>query len=116
MPQDDDARNGSLDRLEDRIDAFEAKRNRAMSPVQAGAMGDAYRFVANLIGGVLGGIGLGWLVDHFAGTAPWGLIGGLLIGTTVSIVSVVRTAGRMSKQALKDNPPQAVPFDDEDED
>ena len=121
MPENDPenhvVRNGGLDGLEDRLDAFEAKRSRPIAPDQAGSIGAGYRFLASMLGGVLSGIGFGWLLDHYAGTGPWGVVGGLLIGSAASIFSVVRTAGRMSEAAAKANPPQtAVPFDDEDED
>jgi ATP synthase protein I len=121
MPENDpdkhEVRSGALDGLEDRLDAFEAKRSRRISSDQAGSIGAGYRFLASMLGGVLSGIGFGWLLDHYAGTAPWGVVGGLLIGSAVSIFSVVRTAGRMSEAAAKANPPpEAAAFDDEDED
>lgn len=117
MPKNDDVRSGTGDGLEDRINAFEAKRSRPVTPDQGQSLGDGYRFLASMLGGVLGGVGFGWLFDHFAHTTPWGTVGGLLIGSGVSIYSVVRAAGRMSDKALKDHPPPpAAPFDDEDED
>ena len=117
MPENDPVRKDGVDHLEDRLKAFEQKRARSVTPEQAQALGAGYRFLASMIGGVLSGIGLGWLLDHYAGTGPWGMIGGMLIGSTVSIFTVVRTAGRMSDEAKKAGPPpQVVPFDDEDED
>jgi ATP synthase protein I len=117
MPDNDDVRSGAGKGLEDRLKAFEEKRSQSITPAQAQELGAGYRFLASMLGGVLSGIGFGWLLDHFAGTGPWGLVGGLLIGSAVSIFTVVRTAGRMSDKAAKANPaPPAVPFDDEDED
>ncbi|HZK99584.1 MAG TPA: AtpZ/AtpI family protein, partial [Caulobacteraceae bacterium] len=43
--------------------------------------------------------GLGWLVDHFAHTSPWGLVTGLAIGVTFSVYGAVRTASRISARA-----------------
>ena len=117
MPDDDPVRNGQSDSLEARLSAFEKKRSRPVTPDQAQDLSAGYRLLASLIGGVLAGIGFGWTLDHFAGTGPWGMVGGLLIGSTVSIVSVVRIAGRMSEKAEKAVPPSAAgAFDDEDED
>ena len=48
---------------------------------------------------MLTGLGLGWLLDRLAGTAPFGLIGGMLIGTVAAIYLVVRSAGRMAASA-----------------
>lgn len=103
-----------LARLDSDLASFEAGRRKA--PSGMGEAGAGYRLLGQMIGGVLGGIGLGWLVDHFAHTGPWGLVLGLLIGAGLSIVSTVRTASRLSARTeVKASPLAAVPDDDEDE-
>ena len=92
------------------------KKDSQASSTSARALSQGYRLVWELIGGVLGGIGFGWLFDQVANTAPWGLVSGLVIGTGVSTYSVVRLAGRMSDEASKAAPPSAAALDDEDED
>ena len=67
-------------------------------------------------GGVLGGVGLGWLLDHFAHTAPWGVVGGLLIGTGLSIFVAVSTAAKASTKSMERQAPAPSVPDDEDED
>jgi ATP synthase protein I len=122
MPKPDDTGphegKAALNRLDEELDAFEAKRARAASPLGGGEAGaEGYRLVAGLIGGLLGGLGLGWFFDRIAHTAPFGLIGGLLIGIGLSTYSAVRTAGRMSAQAsAKSGPKVSVPPADDDED
>jgi ATP synthase protein I len=79
-------------------------------------MAQGYRFVGEVVGGVLGGVGLGWLLDRFAGTAPFGLIGGLLVGGGLSIFVAVSSAAKASRIAMeRQGPVPSVP-DDEDED
>ena len=68
------------------------------------------------MGGVLGGVGLGWLVDHFAGTTPFGLIGGLLIGGGVSIFAAVTSAAKASRIAMERQAAAPSVPNDEDED
>ena len=68
-----------------------------------------------MLGGVLGGVGLGWLLDHFAHTSPLGVVGGLLIGSGLSIYATVRTASRLSAKAATPNATSGAP-DKEDED
>jgi ATP synthase protein I len=123
MPKPDDTGpnegKAALNRLDEELDAFEAKRARATSPLRGGgdAGAEGYRLVAGLIGGLLGGLGLGWFFDRLAHTAPFGLIGGLLIGIGASTYSAVRTAGRMSAQAsAKSGPVVSVPPADEEDD
>lgn len=99
-PEPDETRVRSLDSLDEQLKAFEASRASKVSPT-GGTQGisQGYRLVAGLIGGVLGGVGLGWTFDYFAHTSPIGLIGGLLIGTVASIAGAVVTASRMTNQA-----------------
>src|SRR5581483_10523602 len=100
MPEPEDTREEALKRLDRELDAFEAKRAAPTSAsAAAGSAGEGYRLLAGLIGGVLGGLGLGWFFDHLAHTTPFGLIGGLLIGLVASTYAAVRSAGRMSAEA-----------------
>lgn len=117
MPKVDDP-NEEARSLDARLDALEARRAAAKPTLLSAdkASSDGYRVLADLIGGILGGLGIGYLVDRFAGTGPFGLIGGLLIGTGFSVYLIVRTAGRIN--AKVGTPPAASPaaaVDDDDD-
>jgi len=108
MPKADEPNDKALRSLDARLDAFEAKKA-AEQPVRAEhekSSQDGYRLLADLIGGVLVGLGFGWLLDHFVGTQPWGMVGGLLIGMGLAIFSVVRKATKLSAQASTTSPTQ----------
>ena len=109
-------RDEALQRFDKRYETLAASQARAPSGVglESGASA-GYKLIGELIGGVLTGLGLGWAVDRFAGTSPWGLIAGVLIGTGVAIFMTVRTAGRMSGAAAAQaaSPPAAPPPEDE---
>ena len=116
MPEPDETGRGALRRLDRRLEAFEASR--ATKPQVLGmgeTAGGGFRLLGQLLGGVLGGLGLGWLVDHFAHTAPFGIVGGLLIGGGLSIWAAVRTAMAMSAREAAKGPPAAPVADDEDD-
>jgi ATP synthase protein I len=116
MPQRDETREEALRRLDERLEAVGAARARKASGIDHVAMGQGYRFLGEVVGGVLGGVGLGWLLDQVAGTAPLGVIGGLLIGTGLAIFVAVKSAAKQSRAAMeKAGPLPSVP-DDEDED
>ena len=101
--------------LDQRLAAAEAAQARRESGDSHRAMAQGYRFLGEVVGGVLMGTGLGWFVDRVAGTSPFGLIIGLFGGTGLSIFAAVRTAARAQKEALdKAGPLPSVP-DDEDE-
>jgi ATP synthase protein I len=97
MPQTEDPRDEALKSLDERLAAFEAKRAPKGDGAAQKAMGQGYRFLGEVVGGVLGGLGFGWLFDSFVHTAPFGLIGGLLIGVGVSTFVAIRGAGKWAK-------------------
>jgi ATP synthase protein I len=104
MPKADEPNDKAPQSLDARIAAFEA-RKAAESPIRAEhekSSQDGYRLLADLIGGVLVGLGFGWLLDRYAGTRPWGMVGGLLIGMGFSVYLVVRKAAKLSAQASAD--------------
>ena len=111
-PKPGDTGQDPLARLDSDLASFEAGRRKASSGL-GGEAGAGYRLLGQMLGGVLGGIGLGWLVDHYAHTSPWGLVCGLLIGAGLSIYSAVRTASQMGARIP---PGPAAPEDDDDDD
>ena len=115
MPKPDDRPDEALGRLNEGLQAFEAARVRSASWQANRAMGEGYRLLAELIGGVLGGVGFGWLFDRFAHTAPWGIATGVALGAGVSVFMAAHTVARMGKKSLGEAPPPAaLPDDDED--
>jgi ATP synthase protein I len=104
MPKPPNDSRDPLGRLDSDLAAFEAGRSKGrIASGIGGAASDGYRLLGQMLGGVLGGIGLGWLVDRFAHTSPFGVVGGLLIGAGLSIYATVRTASRVSARAQADS-------------
>ncbi len=116
MPHPHEPPDEALASLDQRLGAAEAAQARKVSPETHSAMAQGYRFVGEVVGGVLGGVGLGWLLDRAAGTGPWGVVGGLLIGTGFSIFVAVRTAAKATKTEMAKLGPVPDAPEDEDED
>ncbi|HEV2530347.1 AtpZ/AtpI family protein [Phenylobacterium sp.] len=116
MPKTDDQPEEARKSLDERLGAVEAARARSEGGDAQRAMAQGYRFLGEVVGGVLAGAGFGWLVDRFTGTAPLGLIGGLLIGTGFSIWVAVRSAVRSTTTETTRAGPSPRASDDEDED
>ena len=114
MPKSHDQSEKALDRLEARLDAFEAQRAKPIAPLGTSGMSQGYRLIWDVVSGFLGGAALGWLVDKVAGTAPLGLVGGLVIGSGVGVFLAARSAWRISSQNAAANPAPPVVDDDED--
>jgi len=94
-PVDEDAR---IDALETRLEAArkrEEQRTKSTAGVEADAnyrMGN--RVLAELLGGIGGGAFLGWVIDHFAGTSPWGLLVMMFLGIIVAFRNIIRISNR----------------------
>jgi len=100
-----DQQKGSLEDRLKRLDAELAERRRTDGAEEAAetraaesrtgyavAMKLSSEFVAAVIVGAL----LGYLLDHFAGTGPWGMITLLLLGFGAGVLNVMRAAGMVA--------------------
>lgn len=100
-----DDQKGSLEDRLKRLDAELADKRKAdgaedAAEARAAASRSGYavamklssEFVAAVIVGAL----LGYLLDHFAGTGPWGMIVFLLLGFSAGVLNVMRAAGMVA--------------------
>ncbi|MBA3050327.1 MAG: AtpZ/AtpI family protein [Alphaproteobacteria bacterium] len=113
-----ESREEAIKRLADSASAMGARQARDVSHEAAGqaAAGQAWRIIADLFGGVFVGLAIGFIVDRFAHTGPWGLIGGVLLGFAVSVFMAWQTAQRLMAQAKASGvEPKSVPFDEDEE-
>jgi ATP synthase protein I len=56
------------------------------------------RLSSELVAGVLVGAVLGWSLDHWFGTRPWGLIVLVLLGFAAGVLNVMRSAGLVAER------------------
>ena len=101
MSSTKESREETMKRLSERASALEARtRTEAVATAEAQkVVGQAWRIVAELIGGVFIGLGLGVAVDYFFDTAPIGVIGGVLLGFALSFFMARNTAKRLMAEA-----------------
>jgi ATP synthase protein I len=96
-PADEAALSARLQRLDERLRQVSAGRpsgNAGGRPtIDASAMARGFRLSTELVAGVLVGAGLGWLIDRWLGSSPWGLIVLLLLGFAAGVLNVMRSAG-----------------------
>ena len=114
-----ESREEAIARLNRSASDLEARTAPPLSHEAAGqaAAGQAWRIIADLFGGVFVGLAIGAILDRFAGTGPWGMIGGVLLGFAVSVFMAWRTAQRLMAQAKASGvEPKSVPFDEDEED
>lgn len=93
-PIGEDARIESLDARLKAAREREEERNR---PKVQGADAN-YRLgskvLAELLGGLVGGGLIGWVIDRFADTSPWGLLVMLFLGIIVAFRNIIRISNR----------------------
>lgn len=115
-PTDEAALSTRLDHLEQRLSKLrstrEFEKQQAGSEEQStqarvSAMAVGLRLSSELVAGVLVGALLGWGIDRFLSTSPWGLIIFLMLGFTAGVINVMRSAGVMARQSarLEDHKP-----------
>lgn len=90
-PIGEDAR---IDALEERLSAAREREDERTKPqvtVEADANYSAgNRVLAELLGGIGGGAFIGWVIDRFAGTSPWGLLVVMALGIIVTFRNIIR--------------------------
>lgn len=103
VPEDD------LSERRDRLNRSLDERRREHDDVHNGKArsGDAKGFAmamrlsTEFVAGVLVGGGLGWFLDQWLGTSPWGLIVLLLLGFVAGVLNVLRSAGLMAEHRIR---------------
>ncbi len=96
-PIGEDAR---IDALEGRLKAAREREEQRNKPQMSGADANyrsGNRVLADLLGGIFGGVVIGVTIDWFAGTSPWGLLVGLFLGIIVAFRNIIRTANQPPK-------------------
>ena len=107
-PRDDD-----LERRRRQLEASLAERRQGRDeredegrPGKASGYGQAFKLSSEFIAGIAVGTGLGWFLDRLAGTSPWGLVVGLLLGFGAGILNVLRSTGQVAEFGQGGKPPK----------
>ena len=67
------------------------------STTGAKGFAEAMKVSSEFIAGILVGGLLGWVIDYWAGTTPFGLVVFLLLGFVAGILNVLRATGKVSE-------------------
>ena len=109
-PEDENGRSvvdDDLDRRRRRLEASLARKLPGRSEGEPAARsggsgyGQAMKLSSEFIGGIAVGAGLGWVIDRWAGTSPWGLIVFLLLGFGAGVLNVLRASGSVAEAGLR---------------
>ena len=78
------------------------------------SMGHALRTSAEMVTGILVGVGIGWLLDQWLGTWPAFFIVFFLLGAAAGMTNVVRAGMSMKTGPLDPSKGPSVRYDDDD--
>ncbi len=95
-----DARLDQLNRsLTEHNEREEAEQKRYSRSGDASGYAAAMKLSSELIAGVGVGALIGWLLDKWLGTAPWGLAAFLLLGFVAGVLNMLRSVGKIADPA-----------------
>jgi ATP synthase protein I len=119
-PEDREAIRKRSAELGQKLDALKSQkakveRSTGGGPQDQSAYGEAFKFAAELVVGVVVGGGLGWLLDRQFGTAPWLMIVMVILGFAAGLLNVVRAAqkAQAKNEPLQKAAPSIKADDDE---
>ncbi|MEJ8473481.1 AtpZ/AtpI family protein [Roseibium algae] len=85
--------------LDDRRKAEQVAATKSNSSTSG--YGQAMKLSSEFIAGIVVGCGIGWLLDQWLGTTPFGLIVFLLLGFVAGVLNVLRSAGYVAEPENK---------------
>ena len=89
-----------LDTVRGRQAAEASKRAPDADPRAMRAVGKAWSLAIEMVAAVCVSIFIGWWLDRWLGTAPWGLLGFILLGVATAMWSAIRTAMIIQRSQL----------------
>jgi len=104
-PDDEAVLSARLQRLGKRLAQANRPSENGFGPrqtVDTSAIARGFRLSTELVAGVLVGAAIGWLLDRWLGTSPWGLTVFLLLGFAAGVLNVMRAAGVVRDRQLND--------------
>lgn len=106
-PVDDS--HADLARLEQKLADVQGRRGADQRPEadprQMQQVGKAWSLAIEMVAAVAVSLFIGWWVDRWFGTAPWGLLGFILLGVAAALWSAIRTALVMQRSQEAESGP-----------
>ncbi|NBN64401.1 AtpZ/AtpI family protein [Pannonibacter tanglangensis] len=92
------ARRDKLTRLLDERRRADEKVAAKQASGSTAGLAQAMKLSSEFMAGIAAGGMMGWLLDHWVGTSPFGLIVFLLLGFAAGVLNVLRATGQVAEQ------------------
>lgn len=112
-PPEDDALSSLRRRVAKAREAESAAASKDRAP-PSNAASMAMRMGGEFVAALLVGAAIGFGIDQFAPTKPWGLVVGLVMGFAAGVTNVVRAAKTYSAANPSDPNAPSIPDDEDD--
>ena len=96
----------ALKALGDKLEATKKSHQEPEIRSEKSGMGEGLKYASEFSAAIIAGAFLGYIVDKFVGTGPWGLLIGLLLGFGAGVMNVVRAAKEGMDGSGTDLPPE----------
>jgi ATP synthase protein I len=104
-PNEEAQLSARLQRLGERLASADRPSENASGPrdnARRSGFARGFQLSSELVGGVVVGAGIGWGLDRWLGTSPWGLIVFVLLGFAAGVLNLMRAAGVVRQRSLND--------------
>lgn len=96
----------ALKALSDKLEATKKSHQPENTNREKSGMGEGLKYASEFSAAVIVGAALGYGLDKIVGSAPWGMIAGLLFGFCAGVMNVVRAAKEGMDGSGTDLPPE----------
>ena len=90
--------NNTISKLKEKIDNLEKKTNIKSELKEENGAGFGFKISTELVAALVGGVGIGLIVDNYLGTKPFGLIIFFILGAFAGFLNIYRVMRRIEKQ------------------
>jgi ATP synthase protein I len=94
--------NDDIDALAHKLDAARRKHT-VPDEVPTSPMALGFKYATEFTAATLVGAALGFGLDNFVGTSPWGLLVGLILGVCAGVREIILSAQRDMEQSASEN-------------
>jgi len=95
----------ALNALGDKLQALQKDKVEDVD-VENSGMAAGLKYASEFSAAVLIGVFIGYMADKYIGTAPWGLLAGLILGLGAGVLNVIRAAQEGMDGSGVDLPPE----------
>jgi ATP synthase protein I len=105
-PADEAALSARLQRLGERLGQQQSDRPSEIdrgpgANADPSALAFGLRLLSEFVAGIGVGAAIGWAMDRWLGTTPWGLIVWLLLGFAAGVLNLMRAAGAIPHNTIE---------------